>query len=1006
MPSLRSVTAFFAAIPWWAGTVVSADPFPVPNDTQPLIVPLPSAQESLAKMKLPEGFRATVFAAEPDVNNPIACCWDDRGRLWVAENFTYGDGDERFNLGLRDRILVFEDSDNDGVHDRRTVFTDQVQMLTSIERGLGGVWAMAPPHLLFFPDANGDDVPDGPPQVVLDGFSTEAASRHTFANGLKWGPDGWLYGRIGISSTSYIGRPGTQPDQRLGTAGGLWRYHPVHKVVDVVCAGTTNPWGHDWDENGELFFINTVIGHLWHGAHGAHFKRMHGLDLNPRVYQQIDQIADHYHWDTGGTWQDSRPEAPGAATSADSLGGGHAHVGLMIYQGTNWPASYRGKLFTTNLHGRRVNVERLEPSGSSHVGRHEPDMLKTGDVWFRGIELTYGPDGGVYILDWSDLGECHENDGVHRNSGRIYKITHGIPSKPPETDMSALDGEALARVHLSDNEWLVRMARWHWRERRHRGGDLKAADAALARLVTDHPSPRLRRQALWTQVFAGFGDPKAGLEAALEVPELRPVGVSLLGDSLLLASRAGRGPAALSDPVRQRLLAWAGEQGTPSLRLKLASFAIKNPEFAVPLLERLLHHGDDAKDPFLPLMYWYALMDAPPAQMAPLFAECQLPLVRRFVARRCAEDIEKDPAPLNQLLASGAHSSDLLAGMVEALDGWAKAPRPSKWPSFTATLTDPTLRAAAQSLDVVFGDGRALDDIKKIVFDHNADLPRRESALRSLVTARADGLKDLCRRVLTTHGLSSAAMQGLALFDDPEVGRLLARSYAAFYPHEQQSLINTLTTRPVFAEALLDHLAAGTIPKSALTAAQARQIRALGSEALDQKLSAVWGEIRESSADTQAKIAELKSRLTPEALAQADPRQGRAVFNQACASCHKLYGEGQLIGPDLTGSGRHDINYLVENIVDPSALLAADYRMTIVTMTDGRVFSGNVAGQSERTLTLKMVGAEQTLERRQIVKTEQLPLSLMPEGLLQSLSETQVRDLFAYLMTSAQVDLP
>jgi len=1007
MFSIRSVLASGVAMPWLVGSLLSADLFPAPHDTQPLVLPLPSAQESLTRLELPAGFRATVFAAEPDVNNPIACCWDDRGRLWVAENFTYGDGAERYNLKLRDRILVFEDSDNDGVHDRRTVFTDRVQMLTSIERGLGGVWALAPPHLLFFPDADNDDVPDGPPEVVLDGFSTEASQRHTFANGLKWGPDGWLYGRIGISSTSYIGRPGCRPEQRIGTAGGVWRYHPVHKVVDAVCAGTTNPWGHDWNEHGELFFINTVIGHLWHGAHGAHFKRMHGLDLNPRVYEQIDQIADHYHWDTGGKWQDSRPETPGGAPPADALGGGHAHVGLMIYQGVNWPASYRGKLFTLNLHGRRVNVERLEPRGSSHVARHEPDLLKSTDAWFRGIDLTYGPDGAVYILDWSDVGECHENDGIHRNSGRIYKIMHGEPVKPPETDLSSLDGEGLARLHLSDNEWLVRMARWHWRERRHRGEDLQDAEAALARLASDQPSPRLRRQALWTHVFAGLGNAQAELQAALEVPELQPAVVSLLGDSLLLASRSGQGPAVLSAPLGRFLLDSAGEQGGPPLRLKLAGFAIKHPEFAEPLLGRLLGHAEDAGDLFLPLMYWYAMMDLPSERMALLFAGCRLPLVRKFIARRCTEDIETNPASLNLLLASGAHPADLLAGMSEGLEGWTKAPRPAHWPTFAATLADDApLRAAALSLEVVFGDGRALDDIKKIALDRHADLPSRQSALRSLVTARTDGLKDLCTKLLTTHGLSITAMQGLALHDDPEVGRLLARSYGGFYPHEQQAVIETLTSRPVFAEALLDHLASGVIPKSAVTVAQARQIRALESPPLGQRLSAVWGEIRESSAEKQAQIADLKTRLTSETLAQADPRQGRIVFNQACASCHKLYGEGSLIGPDLTGSGRHDLSYLVENIVDPNALLPADYRMTLITMTDGRVLSGTIAGQSERTLTLKMVGAEQPIERSQIAKTEQLPMSLMPEGILQTLSETQVRDLIAYLMTTAQVELP
>nr|WP_075089742.1 PVC-type heme-binding CxxCH protein [Verrucomicrobium spinosum] len=144
---------------------------------------LPDRRRVAQEAEPSSGFKATLFAAEPDVNNPIACCWDEKGRLWVAENFTYSDTKERYDMKLRDRILIFEDTDNDGKYDKRTVFSDEVQMLTSIERGLGGVWAVCPPHLLFIPDKDGDDKPDGPPQVMLDGFSTQAASRHTFANG-------------------------------------------------------------------------------------------------------------------------------------------------------------------------------------------------------------------------------------------------------------------------------------------------------------------------------------------------------------------------------------------------------------------------------------------------------------------------------------------------------------------------------------------------------------------------------------------------------------------------------------------------------------------------------------------------------------------------------------------------------------------------------------------------------------------------------------------------------
>ncbi|MFZ4766624.1 MAG: PVC-type heme-binding CxxCH protein, partial [Roseimicrobium sp.] len=231
-------------LPFYISTLSWSADFPTPTNNQKVTTPFLSPKEALAKMHLPPGFKATVFAGEPDVQQPIACCWDEKGRFWVAENYTYSDSAERFDMKLRDRILIFEDTDNDGVHDKRTVFADNLQMLTSIERGFGGVYALCPPHLLWIPTK--DDKPAGPPQVLLDGFSTTAASRHTFANGLKWGPDGWLYGRVGISSTSWIDAPGTPQEKRQPTAGGIWRYHPTRKIYEPFCHGTTNPWGMDW----------------------------------------------------------------------------------------------------------------------------------------------------------------------------------------------------------------------------------------------------------------------------------------------------------------------------------------------------------------------------------------------------------------------------------------------------------------------------------------------------------------------------------------------------------------------------------------------------------------------------------------------------------------------------------------------------------------------------------------------------------------------------------------
>ena len=354
----------------------------------------------------------------------------------------------------RDRVLIFEDKDGDGRFDRRSVFSDDLQKLASVEIGLGGVWLLCPPQLLFVPDRNGDDVPDGPAEVVLDGFKTVIDNHHTFANGLKWGPDGWLYGRCGVVSGRSRCRGNTRRPARSG-ARRPWRYHPRKKRFEALAHGTTNPWGHDWDALGEAFFINTVNGHLWHLIPGSHLVRPHTIEPNPRAYALIDQHADHYHWDN------SRELKLGAADGpdVDRRGGGHAHVGMMIYLADQWPAHHRGKLFTLNFHGRRVNVERLERAGSGFAGRHEPDMLFAADPWFRGVDLTYGPDGGVYILDWSDTGECHEHEGVHRNSGRIFKATYGDPPRQKPLDVSKLDEIALVDLHTNTNEWLVRQAR-------------------------------------------------------------------------------------------------------------------------------------------------------------------------------------------------------------------------------------------------------------------------------------------------------------------------------------------------------------------------------------------------------------------------------------------------------------------------------------------------------------------------------------------------------------------
>ncbi|RBP47554.1 putative membrane-bound dehydrogenase-like protein [Roseimicrobium gellanilyticum] len=1019
-----------------AAPTLRAD-FPTPTDNQAMTIPYAKAEESLSKMQLPPGFKATVFAAEPDVMQPIAMTWDQKGRLWIAENYTYSDSKERFDMKLRDRILIFEDKNNDGRYDERKIFWDEAQMLTSIERGYGGVYAMCPPHLLWIPDKDGDDVPDGPPQVLLDGFETKADSRHTFANGLKWGPDGWLYGRIGISSTSWIDVPGTPKENRLPTAGGIWRYHPVRKIYEPYCHGTTNPWGMDWDENGEMFFINTVIGHFWHGMRGAFLKRMHGEPPYEHVYGLIDQHADHYHWDTGKSWTDSRNAS---GNKHDELGGGHAHVGMMIYQGTNWPKEYRGKVFTLNLHGRRANVERIEKQGSGYVAKHEPDMFKTADPWFRGIEIQYGPDGGVYMLDWSDIGECHENDGVHRNSGRIYKITYGDAVKPKEADLTKLSDEELVKLQLSDNEWLVRMARWELRERAIKGGNLTATIKQLLAMHDGASDTRTKLRSVWTAGYifdasskevmsATMADLKSHLDQWLASKDdaLKSSAIHLV--YTYNKKMAGAMPPNASEKDKANMEKYFEEladtavthiaASTPRQRLAWAeTLSVWNDAQKLKLASALVAYGEDAKDHNLPLMYWFGIRDLPATDLVNLAKGCRIPLVTELIARRTAEDMETNPAALNTLLVfakdqEGRNMLDttdaILRGLTTGFTGWRKAQKPEAWDKFSArvaSLKCDTFDQKLRDLNVLFGDGRALDEVKRIVKDGNADVNARMAALKTLIDAKDADLRKTCESLLDVRSLNTVAARGLAAFDDPAIGELLVKNYRKFYPAERPAVLDTLVSRPAFAAALLNALAAGRIERADVTAMQARQIRGFNDEALTKKLAEAWGEQRESSEDKKKLIADLKTRLTKDALAKADVNAGRLVFNNVCAACHTLYGQGNHIGPDLTGSGRHDLSYLLDNIVDPSAMVAADYRMTVMTLKDGRILSGNVAAKTQRTVTLKMVGQETTVERTEIAKQEEFPMSLMPEGLLLTLNEQQQRDLVAYLQTYAQVPLP
>ena len=593
-------------------------PAGIVNTQNPADKPL-SPEQALKKITVPEGFQVTLFAGEPDVMQPVAFDFDDRGRLWVVECFSYPD----FKSQDRDRIVIYTDKDGDGRFDERKVFYDKGHRLSGIAVGFGGVWVCSAPELLFISDMNGDDVPDGAPVAHLDGWTLNAG--HNMVNGMAWGPDGWLYGRHGITAPSLVGRPGAAESERTRLSCSIWRYHPTRHLFEVVTHGTTNPWGLDWDDYGQPFFSNNVIGHLWHVIPGAHYQRMFGDDFNPYLYQLLGSCSDHKHW-AGMDWTRSR----GGQGEHNALGGGHSHAGAMIYLGDNWPDQYRHTIMMGNIHGNRLLYDELERKGSGYVGRHGKAFLMANDPWFRPISIQYGPDGGVFVSDWNDLGECHDSDGVYRASGRIYKVTYGKAKPAGDFDLRKLSDRELVTLQLHKNDWFVRHSRRILQERAAAGQLSRTTPGALRAMLADRPEVTRKLRALWALHAIGSSDEQLLVKLLdYDSEHLRWWAIQFLCED-----------KSIGRAVLERFARLAQGDSSPRVRLALASALQRLPlEQRWKIAAGLVAHENDAADQNLPLMIWYAIEPMVPADRAravQLMAECKIPLIRQFISRRLA----------------------------------------------------------------------------------------------------------------------------------------------------------------------------------------------------------------------------------------------------------------------------------------------------------------------------------------------------------------------------------
>jgi putative membrane-bound dehydrogenase-like protein len=948
-------------------------------------------EKAAAAMTLPEGFLATLFAGEPDIQQPIAFCLDDRGRLWVAEAYSYPI--RRPDKEAKDRILIFEDSDGDGKFDKRTVFMEGLNLVSGLEVGFGGVWIGAAPYFMFVPVKPGEDKPAGKPQILLDGWHYE--DTHETLNAFRWGPDGWLYGCHGVFTHSRVGKPGTPDKDRVPLNAAVWRYHPTRHVFEVFAHGTSNPWGLDFDEHGQAFVEACVIPHAFHIIQGGRYFRQAGSHFNPYTYADIATIADHLHWQGANPWA--------AISTSSSLGGGHAHCGLMLYQGGAWPEDYRGKMFMGNIHGHRLNMDILKPNGSGFVASHGPDFLLANDAWARFINMRYGPDGNVYLLDWYDKQACHHGDPNiwDRGNGRIYKISYRGTQPATGVDLSQKSDKELVELLLHKNAWYARHAQRLLQER-----VAKSSHAELAKIAFENKDETLRIRGLWAlHVTGGLTEEKVAKALTDEAPHVR-------GWAVQLALEDGKA----SETLLKKLAEMAVKDTSPVVRLYLASGMQR-----LPLAQRwevlcgLLTHSEDAGDHNLPLMYWYALeplSGAEPERALHLASEAKAsPLLLPFMVRRIASAATPEALALVvKTLASEEDSGRqlaLLRAVHEALKGRRRLPMPGDWSTASAKLSrskDGEVRRQTTALAVIFGDRTAFAELRRVLSDRASEARARQAALAALLDARDEALAPLLQRLIGEKALRAVALRGLAFYDDSRTPQVLLQAFSSFSPEEKRDALSTLASRAAYGKALMEAVAEKKVPASDVTAEIVRQLRNLHDKALDERIDKVWGIVRTTPAERLKLISFWKKKLSAPP-SPPDLSLGRAVFAKTCQQCHTLYGSGGKVGPDITGSNRANLDYLLENILDPSAVIPNDYKATVLTLQNGRVITGIVRAETPAALTVVTANETLTVPVNEVEERTPSSTSMMPDDLLKPLQEDEVRALIAYLRHPTQVQL-
>jgi putative membrane-bound dehydrogenase-like protein len=960
-----------------------------------------TANEATQRMKVADGFEVRVVASEPLVRQPVAIEFDDRGRLWVIQYLQYPNPEglkrvqvDRFSRtkydrvpepppkGPRgaDRITILEDTDGDGRMDRGQDFIDGLNLATGVAFGHGGVFVLNVPYLLFYPDRNRDDVPDGDPEVLLSGFGMEDA--HSVANSLTFGPDGWLYGCQGSTVTANV--------RGIEFQQGVWRYHPLTRAFELFCEGGGNSWGLDFDRSGHLLYSTNWGGHvLLHGVQGAYLVKAfakHGALHNPHAYGFFDH-APH-----------------------KNFRGGHVTVGGIVYQGDSFPESFRGKYIAGDLLGHGVYWHDIEPRGSTFQTAHGGELLVANDTWFAPTDVTMGPDGAIYVADWHDSRTAHPDPDADwdRSNGRIYRIAAKGTKPAAPIDFAKLSDDELLKLHAHRSQWYVRHARQELARRR-------ASVERLQQTALTNTDETAALEALWTlNVCGGFNE-----ELAIKLLDSPHVAVRMWTVRLL-----GDPKQAVTTEMAHRLDDFAETDPSVHVRQQLACTAARLPaNQAMPVINANINRDIDNADPYLPLLWWWAVeqhsvrtdngVDGR-SEVMKRFVRLSLwksklgsqTLLPRLLRRYAAEGTAAGQISCLQLLRAAPNDiardllwASLLTGRREASrDAVPLSPDltdliVSRW---KAKPDDHTLLALALQLK----HQPAYDNTLAACREWQAD-PKSRIVLINLLAdfIQPDAAEPLLIVVMSDRepeAVRSAALSAVSRLGSDEVTRRLLVEIPKLTPKLRSQAIDVLLSRKGSATALLRQVDRGELKPSDLPLDQVRRVALFEDRELDTLVTKHWGKL--GAVTREEKLAEVRRLNNDLRAAGGDGSAGQAVFKKHCASCHQFRGEGTKLGPDLTTANRKDRDYLLISLVDPSVVIRKEFLSHIVQMRDGRVLNGLIVERDDVGLTLANAKNERvTLAVADIEELRESPVSLMPDDQYKQLKPQELRDLFAYL---------